>query len=100
MQRVKDYAGFGMWFLGLSYIALLALNGSLGGSPQPLADRPTLHLVGLLAGIAVFVRLLLIALRSTKTPPDAPPKPMRRLRRPEPTVKRIKSRDHFGLRGL
>jgi hypothetical protein len=31
--------------------------------------------------------------------PGTPPAARWRLRRPEPTVKRIKARDHFGLRG-
>jgi hypothetical protein len=61
-----------------------------------------LHLVGLLAAIAAVVRLLLIALRSARRAPaeGVAAAPKRRWRRPEPTVKRVKARDHFGLRGV
>jgi hypothetical protein len=48
----------------------------------------------------VFIRLLLTAVRSARRPAVEAPKPRRRFRRPEPTVKRIKARDHFGLRGI
>ena len=97
MQRVKDYAGFGVWFLGLSYIVMFATGGA---DAHPALNAPAVRLIGTLAAIAVFVRLLLIAVRSTKRRPDDSLKPARRLRKPQPTVKRIKSRDHFGLRGL
>jgi hypothetical protein len=119
MQRLKQCAGFGVWFVGLSYILLWALAGTLGGNAErcgvaapwaaafcrlgyPQTLSPLVHLAGLLAAIAVFVRLLLIALRSTRMQQDAaaPVRFLRRMRRPEPTVKRIKGRDHFGLRGL
>lgn len=105
MERLKDLAAFGVWFLGLSYIAMWALTGPLNRT-LALDVRPellpaALHLVGLLAAITAFIRLLLIALRSARKPPaDPPPKPHRRFRRPEPTVQRIKARDHFGLRGI
>jgi hypothetical protein len=121
MQRLKACAGFAVWFVGLTYIVLWALSGPLGGSAQrceggarwtaafcglthPHTLSPLVHLVGLVAAIAAFVRLLLIALRSTSKSRDAaavvPGKFLRRLRRPEPTVRRVKGRDHFGLRGL
>jgi hypothetical protein len=38
--------------------------------------------------------------RSARQPQEDTPKPRPRFRKPDPTVKRIKSRDHFGLRGL
>jgi hypothetical protein len=98
MHRLKDYAGFGIWLIGLSYIAVVAVNGPLLGA-RAVTVPLWLHLLGLLAAIAVFVRLLLLALRSTRTSPAAG-KPPRRRRRPEPTVKRVKARDHFGLRGM
>jgi predicted lipid-binding transport protein (Tim44 family) len=129
MQRLKDYAGFGVWFLGLGYILMWTFAGPLnwpfdrlpgetagrfcGGQaggwlpglcalahPQTLS--PPVHLVGLLAAITVLVRLLLIALRkpASSSAATAPGSPSRGWRRPEPTVKKIKSRDHFGLRGL
>jgi hypothetical protein len=105
MERLKDWAAFGVWFLGLSYIVMWALTGPLNRA-LALDVRPeklpaVLHLVGLLAAIAAFVRLLLIAMRSARKPPaDAKPKSHRRFRRPESTVKRIQARDHFGLRGV
>jgi len=127
MQRLKDYAGFGVWFLGLGYIAMWAFAGPLnwpfdqrlGETAAALCGRradglslgfcalahpqtlsPLVHLVGLLAAITVLVRLLLIALRKPASAAKAPGPSSRRWRRPEPTVKKIKSRDHFGLRGL
>jgi hypothetical protein len=104
MERLKDLAAFGVWFLGLSYIVMWALTGPLNRAlaldVRPELLPPVLHLVGLLAAITAFVRLLLIAVRSARKPPVDAPKPPRRFRRPEPTVKRIKARDHFGLRGI
>lgn len=105
MVRLKDLAAFGVWFLGLSYIAMWAatgpLNRALALDVRPETLPPLLHLVGALAAIAAFVRLLLIAMRSARqSPAEAMLKPPRRHRKPDPTVKRIKARDHFGLRGL
>jgi hypothetical protein len=106
MERLKDWTALGVWFLGLSYIVMWALTGPLNRivaidiHPEMLPSA--LHLAGMLAAVIVFVRLLLIAIRSARrrSRDDEPPRPHRRLRRPEPTVKRIKARDHFGLRGL
>jgi hypothetical protein len=116
MQRVRACAGFAVWFLGLGYVVLWVLGAAAGpcdtaavlsafcNLTHPRALPPLVHLAGLLAAIAVFVRLLLIALRSKRNPQDAataaPAKFLRRMRRPEPTVKRVKAREHFGLRGL
>ena len=104
MERLKDIAAFGVWFLGLSYFVIWAATGplnlgmALGVHPETLP--PLWHLVGSVAAIIVFVRLLLTAMRSARKPPAEMPKPRPRFRRPDPTVKRIKARDHFGLRGL
>jgi hypothetical protein len=104
MDRLKDLAAFGVWFLGLAYIAMWAVTGPLNRvvavdiHPEMLPRAA--HLIGLLAAITTFVRLLLIAVRSARKPQTEAPKPRPRFRRPEPTVKRIKARDHFGLRGL
>jgi hypothetical protein len=104
MERLKDWAAFGVWFAGLAYIAMWVVTGplnraiALGVRPEMLP--PAAHLVGFLAAITTFVRLLLIAIRSARRSQDEPPKPRPRFRRPEPTVKKIKARDHFGLRGL
>jgi hypothetical protein len=101
---LKDVAAFGVWFLGLSYFVMWAatgpLNRAMAINVQPETLPPLLHLVGSVAAIIVFVRLLLIAMRSARKPPTEAPKPRPRFRRPEPTVKRVKARDHFGLRGL
>ena len=104
MERLKDVAAFGVWFLGLSYFVMWAATGPLNRAMafdiRPEALPPVLHLVGTLATIIVFIRLLLIAVRTARKSPAEIPKPRPRFRRPEPTVKRIKARDHFGLRGL
>ena len=105
MERLKDVAAFGVWFLGLSYFVMWAatgpLNRALALDIHPEILPPVLHLAGSVAAIIVFVRLLLIAVRSARKPrSDELPKPRRRFRRPDSTVKRIKVRDHFGLRGL
>ena len=102
MNRVWDYAGFVVWFMGLGTIVLW-----LVGFGQPMLP-PTLLLVGLASATFVAVRLLLLAIARWRVPfgvarasaaarapaavIKAPPKPMR----PLPTVK---PRDQFGLRG-
>jgi hypothetical protein len=104
MERLKGLAAFGVWFVGLAYIVMWAatgpLNRALALDVHPEMLPPAMHLVGLLAAIAAFVRLLLIAIRNSRRPSAEPPKPRPRFRRPEPTVKKIKARDHFGLRGV
>ena len=104
MNRVWDYAGFVVWFMGLGTMVLW-LAGLFG---QPMLP-PALLLVGLASATFVAVRLLLLAIARWRVPfgvaraaagargPAAvikppPPKPAR----PLPTVK---PRDHFGLRG-
>jgi hypothetical protein len=103
MERLKDVAAFGVWFLGLSYIVMWALTGPLDRvvalDVHPEAFPRLFHLIGSVAAVIVFVRLLVIAVRSARRPTDAP-KPRPRFRKPDPTVTRIKARDHFGLRGL
>ena len=104
MERLKGVAAFGVWFLGLSYFVMWAATGPLTRAMavdvHPEALPPLLHLAGSLAAIIVVVRLLSIAVRSARQQPADAPKPRPRFRKPEPTVKRIKARDHFGLRGL
>ena len=104
MERLKDVAAFGVWFLGLSYLVMWAatgpLNRAMAFDVHPEILPPVLHLVGSVAAIIVAVRLLLTAVRSARQPQEDTPKPRPRFRKPDPTVKRIKSRDHFGLRGL
>lgn len=104
MNRVWDYAGFIVWFMGLGYLVLW-----LVGSPEHRMLPPVFHVAGLASATFVAVRLLLLAIARWRVPfsvarataaaraPAAvikppPPKPVRSL----PTVK---PRDHFGLRG-
>ena len=91
MQRLKDYAGFGLWFLGLAYI-VSALSG------HAVALPPAAQLGGVLAAAAAIVQLLLIALRRRKPAAKDDAKPATRYRQIEPTVTQSKARDHFGLR--
>ena len=103
MNRVWDYAGFVVWFMGLGYLVMWLI-----GSPEYRMLAPAFHLVGLTSATFVAVRLLLLAIARWRVPlsvaramagaraPDAvlkapPPKPPR----PLPTVK---PRDRFGLR--
>jgi hypothetical protein len=94
MQRLKDYAGFGLWLLGLGYI-VSALSG------HAVALPPAAQLGGVLAAVAAIVQLLLIALRRRQeaAAKDAA-KPAIRYRQAEPTVTRSGARDHFGMRGV
>jgi hypothetical protein len=104
MNRVWDYAGFIVWFMGLGTVVLW-LAGLFGHPMLP----PVLALIGLTSASFVAVRLLLLAIARWRVPfgiaraaaaARAPaavirpplPKPVRSL----PTVK---PRDHFGLRG-
>lgn len=104
MERLKDVAAFGVWFLGLSYLMMWAVTGPLNRvmalDVHPEMLPPVLHLAGSVAAIIVFARLLLIAMRTARQPSADIPKPRPRFRKPDPTVKRIKARDHFGLRGM
>jgi len=103
MNRVWDYAGFVVWFLGLGYIVLW-----LVGLPEHRLP-PALHVVGLASATFVAVRLVLLAIVRWRAPMSVvragaaarpptvvlkspPPKPAH----PLPTVK---PRNHFGLRG-
>ncbi len=103
MNRVWDYAGFIVWFIGLGYLVLW-----LVGSPEHHMLSPTFRLIGLASATFVAVRLLLLAIARWRVPfagaraaaaaraPAAVPKPPPKPVRPLPTVK---PRDHVGLRG-
>jgi hypothetical protein len=100
MNRVCDYCGFVVWFMGLGYIVLW-----LVGAPEHRMLPPALHGVGLLSATFVCVRLIVLAIGRWRVPvagaattpaggsvspaPAPPPRPL-------PTVK---PRNHFGLRG-
>jgi hypothetical protein len=104
MNRVWDYIGFVIWFMGLGYIVMWLI-----GSPEYRMLPPIMHMIGLASATFVAVRLLLLAIArwrvpwsvaramSDARPPEAvlkppPAKPVR----PLPTVK---PRNQFGLRG-
>jgi hypothetical protein len=97
MQRLKNYAGFGVWFLGLGYIVMRLVMG-------PLKWPPLAHAAGVIAAVAALVHLLLIAVRSARATVHGshqrPASSAGRRSKPEPTIKTVKARDHFGLRGL
>lgn len=102
MNRVRDYIGFALWFLGLGYMALwpLTVHAALHLSPG-------LHLVGMLSSAWVMAGLALRPVRRWRRSRAAvddrvssgasPP----RLARSAPPPRRyVKPRSHFGLRGV
>jgi len=89
MNRIKDYVGFVVWFVGLGYIVLWPVTAAvLGGKPfgasifcqdgvpglvdflckpaQPLHMPPAFHVLGFLSAMFVTVRLLVHAIRHTR----------------------------------
>jgi hypothetical protein len=104
MNRVWDYLGFVIWFLGLGYIAMWPL-----ASADHLTLPPALNVLGAASAFFVVARLSLREIKRWQfTPggasaasaraaqnPDAPPQ--QRQARQLPTVK---PRRHFGLRGV
>jgi len=93
MTRLTDYGRFGLWWLGLAYIAA-SLTGYANALP------PQVQLAGLLAALASLLNLLLIARahRQAKQQPD--PSSFLKGRRPDPTAMQMRARDYFGLRGV
>ena len=104
MNRVWDYAGFVVWFMGLGYVVMWLI-----GAHEFRMLAPAFHLVGLASATFVVVRLLLLAIARWRVPfsvaratgaaraPEAVLKaPPSKPSRPLPTVK---PRDQFGLRG-
>ena len=104
MQRFKALAVFGVWVAGLGYAAMWALTGPLDRAAavdlHPETLSPLVHLVGVAAVLAVCARLVGAARRPPRQNARNEPRPRRRMRRPGATVKRVKARDHFGLRGV
>jgi len=93
MTRLIDYGRFGLWVLGLAYIA-----ASLTGYADALP--PQVQLAGLLAALASLLNLLLIARAHRQAKESPPPSPFLKGRRPDPTITRVRARDYFGLRGV
>ena len=99
MNRVWDYVGFVIWFVGLGYIVLWLL----GMADHPMLS-PALHAVGVLSAAFLAVRLAMLALKLRRASaaaavavlPARMNAPPQRPSRPLPTVK---PRSHFGLRG-
>ena len=104
MNRVRDYIGFAVWFVGLGYIVMWLLS-----SPDLLLLPPVLHVVGLASAVFVPVRLLMRAISRRRAAagavravsarkPAAVLQPRRR--KPARPLRSVKPRSHFGLRGM
>ena len=93
MTRLADYGRFGLWWLGLAYIAA-SLTGYANALP------PQVQLAGLVAALASLLNLLLIARAHRQAKPQPDPSPFLRGRRPDPTAMRMRARDYFGMRGV
>ena len=124
MNRIKDYAGFAAWLIGLGTIVLwpviLRDSGLVAGSAvcrgassvlshwlcspaQPAMLPPGLQLIGLLSAAFVIFRILLLALRAARkrlTGGTPPPQALPRRRRPAAMPTKVTPRNHFGLRGV
>jgi hypothetical protein len=98
---VWDYIGFAVWFAGLGYIAMW-----LFGSPDHLVLPPGLHAIGVASAMFVPVRLLFRAVGArrhaaqTAIRPRMPDAVLRPPRRKPALGRPVKSRSHFGLRGM
>jgi hypothetical protein len=102
MNRVGDYIGFVVWFVGLGYIVLWLV----AMIAEPILP-PALHAVGLLAACLVAVRLLLLAharrhasaavpVVDARVPATSFECSGKAEARP---LRSVKPRHHFGLRG-
>jgi hypothetical protein len=98
MERVRDYGGFVVLFMGLGYLAGWALTA------ERLAAMPAgLHAIGLTAVAFLPLRAWsYMRERRTKTAAAAAAAPFAAIpmfRRPDPPRPHVKPRNHFGLRG-
>jgi hypothetical protein len=105
MERLKVLARLAVWLIGLAYAVMWAVTGPLERTFALQVHPETLpfplHVIGLPSAAIVLTWLAAIALRRGRPAEAADrPAPRPRFRRPDPTVQRIKARDHFGLRGL
>lgn len=129
MNRIKDYVCFAACFAGLGYIVLWPITADeLGGSfsasmfcrdgtagllgfmcqsVQPLRLAPGLHALGFVSAVFVAARAVIAAVKRSRRPPlpaiamqsadeEKPPPP----RKPPPSLRTVKPRTHFGLRGV
>ena len=105
MERIRDYGGFIVWFMGLGYLAGWA------AAPDRLAAMPaSVHAIGLTALAFLPWRAWVwwkrrgaanAAVAPAVTASPSPPFTPIKQRRPAPPPKRnVKPRNHFGLRGV
>jgi len=127
MDRLKEYAGFAAWYLGLGYLVLwpwtaaepdgrpfgaaILCRGDAPGhldflchATHPLWMSPGLHAIGFVSTMFVTLRLMGAALkRSRRASSAAPPSGAAAVPpRPQarPPLRKIKPRTEFGLRGV
>jgi hypothetical protein len=129
MNRVRDYAGFAIWLLGIGYIVLWPLTsldhgapfaaslicslwplGFLCHLPHPLALPPGLHVIGIVSVAWICLRLALHMIarvrrarvhRAGSALNARIPATLSRpsQRKPISPLRQVKPRSHFGLRG-
>jgi hypothetical protein len=100
MERVRDYGGFIVWFIGAGYLAAWAM------ASDRLAAMPTgLHAIGLTA-VAFLPWRLWVQARARRVP-SGPVQPIASATRAvlqgsrqSPPRRRIEPRKQFGLRGM
>jgi hypothetical protein len=110
MDRCKDYFGFAMGFAGIGYAVLWPLT-AIGNGGHPFALPVGLHALGLAAVLLIAARLSCRLLRRWRPRASVMPAaalaarlpgalPARARKKPARTVRAVKPRKHFGLRGL
>ena len=104
MEKLRDYGGFIVWFIGLGYLAGWAM------APERLATMPaSVHAIGLTALAFLPWRVWVwwngrrLAHPTPTAEPDVtppPPAPIRHRRPAPPPKQNVKPRTQFGLRGV
>ncbi|MGI8527760.1 MAG: hypothetical protein ACR2K5_16630 [Pseudolabrys sp.] len=101
MERIGEYSGFAVWFLGLGYIIAWALM------PESVGALPaSLHAIGLAA--LMFLPLPLWGYLRRRNKSVTAATSLQALARdyhhvgspPAVTCPKVKPRSHFGLRGM
>ncbi len=105
MERIRDYGGFIVWFIGLGYLSAWATIAE-----RLVAMPASVHAIGL-TGLAFLPWRVWVWWRGRR-PATAAPAPVNppsaalpsspaRYRRPAPPPRQnVKPRNHFGLRGV
>ncbi|MBV8792118.1 MAG: hypothetical protein JO205_14260 [Pseudolabrys sp.] len=94
MDRVRDYGGFVVWFMGFGYLVGWALI------PDRVQAMPAgMHAMGLTAVVFLPVRAWTY-FRDKRKPPIQPLTSYRPVWPDSPPRPRIKPRNQFGLRGV